>query len=149
MVVVKSSKSALEPYNPGIEHTFTNLNKRKNEELRKATTLIIDIEQTNKVPMATGDDEANEGANLTLRDYVVLKFDGDLASIRRPRVNANNFEIKPTFIIMIQMSIQFGGLPDDDPHAHLAIFYEIYDTLNFNRMTDDTIHLRLSPFFSR
>jgi hypothetical protein len=61
-------------------------------------------------------------------DFARSALSGVDASIIRPRMEANNFEIKPNIIQMIQQSIQFGGLTEKDPNAHIASFLEIYDT---------------------
>ncbi|XP_021831504.1 uncharacterized protein LOC110771504 [Prunus avium] len=68
------------------------------------------------------------------------------SAIRRPSIAANNFEIKPAMITMLQNSSVFYGLPNEDPNIHLAIFLEICDTSKFNRVTDDAVRLRLFPF---
>lgn len=47
---------------------------------------------------------------------------------------------------MIQTSIQFGGLSNDDLNAHIAKFLEICDTFKHNGITDDAIRLRFFPF---
>jgi len=44
----------------------------------------------------------------TLRDFVTTGVRGIALSIARPAVDANNFEIKPVDISMVQQS-QFGG----------------------------------------
>ena len=50
---------------------------------------------------------ALEGANNTraLRDYDIPTINGTTSSIRHLTIQANNFEIKPTIIQMIQTSI--------------------------------------------
>ena len=89
--------------------------------------------------------EANRRA---LRDFALPSAQGSQTSITRPTVNANNFEIKPSLIQMVQQS-QFGGNALDDPNAHLATFLEICDTIKLNGVGDDAIRLRLFPFSLR
>ncbi|XP_039140513.1 uncharacterized protein LOC120277728 [Dioscorea cayenensis subsp. rotundata] len=50
---------------------------------------------------------------------------------------------------MIQNSVQFDGLADEDPHAHLARFLQICSTFKINSVSDDAIRLRLFPFSLR
>ena len=74
---------------------------------------------------------------------------GATSSIRRPAIQANNFEIKPAIIQMIQLTVQFRRLSQLDPNVHIANFLEICDTFNHNRVIDDAIRLRLFPFSLR
>ena len=85
----------------------------------------------------------NEVPNRALKDYFVPNV--GVSSIRRPPIQANNFEIKPAIIQMIQSSIQFRGLANDDPNLNIANFLEICDTFKHNGVTDDAIRLRLFP----
>ena len=45
-----------------------------------------------------------------LRDYAMPSVNEATSSIRRLAIQANNFEIKPAIIQMIQETVQFGGL---------------------------------------
>ena len=85
----------------------------------------------------------NDVPNRALKDYFVPNV--GVSSIRRPPIQSNNFEIKPTIIQMIQSSIQFRGLANDDPNLNIANFLEICDTFKHNGVTDDAIRLRLFP----
>ena len=91
------------------------------------------------------DDEANR----TMYDYARPSLGGTQTCIARPAVAANHFEIKPNVIQMVQQSVQFGGLSDEDPNTHIANFIEIRDTFKINGVSDDAIHLRLFPFSLR
>ena len=42
---------------------------------------------------------------------------------------------------MIQQTVQFGGLSQEDPNVHIANFLEICDTYKHNGVTDDAIRL--------
>ncbi|XP_042396554.1 uncharacterized protein LOC121986666 [Zingiber officinale] len=67
-------------------------------------------------------------ADKPLKDYATPCARGVRSSITRPTIDANNFEIKPAVIHMVQKN-QFGGGPHEDPNHHLELFYEIYGTM--------------------
>lgn len=84
----------------------------------------------------------------TLRDFVTDGVQGIASSIARPNVDANNFELKPTFISMMQQS-HLGGIPVEDLNLHLSVFLELCNTLNLNGVSADDIGLRLFSFSLR
>ena len=102
-----------------------------------------------EVILVGNNEVAREANPRALRDYAMPTVNGASSSITRPPVQANNFEIKPALIQMIQTAVQFGGLPNDDPNAHIENFLEICDTLKHNGVSDDAIRLRLFPFSLR
>ena len=85
------------------------------------------------------DEQENQHRRL-LREYAVPNVNGPKSSIVRPLINANNFEIKPSLIHMVQQE-QFGGGLAEDPNQHLANFLEICDTIKMNGVSDDAIRL--------
>ncbi|KAJ9162576.1 hypothetical protein P3X46_022338 [Hevea brasiliensis] len=83
--------------------------------------------------------------NRSIKDHAFPSFGDFRLSVMRPRVEVNNFELKPSLCQMVQES-QFGGGPTESPHVHLAHFLEISDMLKINRVSDNAIHLKLFPF---
>ncbi|KAF7815005.1 uncharacterized protein G2W53_028974 [Senna tora] len=102
-------------------------------------------------PENTHSEEAEmaEQNNRNVSDYATPKLDGLQHSIRRPSIQANNFEIKPATIQLLQANGQFGGSPVEDPNNHILNFLEICDTFKHNGVSDDAIRLRLFPFSLR
>ncbi|XP_073025147.1 uncharacterized protein [Primulina eburnea] len=88
----------------------------------------------------------NEEDDLTVYDLTRQTTGGYGSSITRPTVEANNFELKPSIIQMIQYQVRFGGSQTEDPNAHLEGFLSICDTIKFNGVSTDAIRLRLLPF---
>ncbi|KAK5824743.1 hypothetical protein PVK06_019527 [Gossypium arboreum] len=103
--------------------------------------------QGNQLPPAIAVNQ--NPAPRTMYDYVRPSLTGTESSIVRPVVAANTFELKPNTIQMIQQFVQFDGLQDEDPNAHLASFLELCDTFKINGVSDDAIRLRLFPFSLR
>ena len=60
----------------------------------------------------------------TMAEFAVVSPDACATSIVRPAVTANNFEIKPAYISLVQQE-QFSGAPAEDPAAHVAHFVSI------------------------
>ncbi|XP_027368318.1 uncharacterized protein LOC113874281 [Abrus precatorius] len=81
----------------------------------------------------------------TLGDYAISTMQGYNSSIVRPTIKANNFEIKPALIKLIQQD-QFFGNVLDDPNLHLYFFLQLCDTIRINGVSEDAIRLRLFPF---
>jgi len=85
----------------------------------------------------------------TNSDFARPNLVGVNSSIVRPRVEANNFELKLGVIQMVQQYAQFDGLQDEDPNTHIQLFLEICDTFKFNGVSEDAVRLRLFPFSLR
>ncbi|KAL0406416.1 UNVERIFIED_CONTAM: hypothetical protein Slati_3955500 [Sesamum latifolium] len=81
-----------------------------------------------------------------MMEYSFPMVDGAISSIAKPTIQANNFEIKPAIIKIIRTSVQFSGLPDNDPNKHLFSFLQICDTFKFNGVSDDVARLRIFLF---
>ena len=68
--------------------------------------------------------------------------------MRQPAINANNFELKPTLITMVQQN-QFTGHPTEDPNEHLGRFLRMANTVKLNGVRPKVIKLQLFPFSLR
>ena len=84
-----------------------------------------------------------------LGDYTTptSKFDGRSISI--PAIGANNFELMPQLVSLIQQNCKFHGLPLEDPHQFLAEFLQICDTVKTNGVDPEVYILMLFPFAVR
>ncbi|KAL6315830.1 hypothetical protein AAG906_008216 [Vitis piasezkii] len=88
-----------------------------------------------EVPTMGDENHGDNGApNRALKDYFVPNV--GLMILRSNRQ-----------LFMIQSSVQFRGLANDDPNLHIAKFLEICDTFKHNGVTDDAVRLRLFPFY--
>ena len=90
----------------------------------------------------------NEQEQRALRDYFRPVVNDNYSGIHRQPINANNFELKPALINIVQQN-QYGGLPHEDPNVHLPTFLEIVDTVKMNGVTEDVIRMHLFSFSLR
>ena len=65
-------------------------------------------------------------------------------AIRRPPIQANNFELKSVTLHMLQ-NIIFHGLPNENLNMHLTNFIKVCDTVMYNRVTEEALRLRFFP----
>ena len=70
------------------------------------------------------------------------------SAVRQPAVEANNFDLKPALITMVQQN-QFTGHPTKDPNEHLGRFFKMANTVKLNGVTQEVIKLHLFPFSLR
>ena len=84
-------------------------------------------------------------AQRVLRDYVLPQASGITSSIVSPAVEANNFELSPALISIVEQE-QFAGHPSENPNAHLRKFLAKCNTIKINGASSDATRLRLFPF---
>ena len=84
-----------------------------------------------------------------ITEYAKPSLIGVESSIVRLTIVAKNFEIKLNIIQMVQQFVQFNGLQDKDPNAHIANFLDVCNTFKKMGAMDDAIRLRLFPFSLR
>ena len=69
----------------------------------------------------------------------------EYSAIRQPTVDANNFELKPALMTMVQQH-QFTGHPTEDPNEHLGRFLRMENTVKLNVVRPEVIKLHLFQF---
>ena len=72
----------------------------------------------------------------------------EYSAIRQPTVDANNFEVKPALITIVQKQ-QFTGHPTEDPNEHPGRFLRMANTVKLNGVRLEVIKLHLFPFSLR
>ncbi|KAK1423118.1 hypothetical protein QVD17_18413 [Tagetes erecta] len=113
-------------------------------EYRVFDNIIFESETDTDSTASTMGDE--QPARRVVADYSRPTQANARPSITRPTVAANNWQIPPQIISLIRSTVQFHGLPDEDPTAHLNQFVSICDTFRINNVTEEAIQLRLFPF---
>ena len=152
--MTRNNTSTLEPFDPEIKRTLRrlrNLVEKKVSPKKERPTM----EETRVLGAANNAGAGNgaavgavgvENPRRTLMEYAQPSIEGTASCIRKPTVHANQFELKPSYVNMIQNSVQFHGLPTEDHNLHIAYFLEICDMFKVNDVPNDAIRLRLFPF---
>ena len=69
-------------------------------------------------------------------------------AVRQPTIEANNFELKPTLITMVQQH-QYIGHPSEDLNEHKGRFLRMANTVKLNGVRLEVIKLQVFPFSLR
>ena len=72
----------------------------------------------------------------------------EYSAVRQHAVEANNIELKPALITMVQQN-QFTGHPTEDPNEHRGRFLRMANTVKLNGVRPEVIKLHLFPFSLR
>ena len=84
----------------------------------------------------------------TMEDFWRPVIQGEYSAVRHPAIDANNFELKPALITMVQQN-QFTSHPCEDPNQHLGRFLRMANTVKLNGVRPEVIKLQLFPFSLR
>ena len=103
------------------------------------------------------DRNGNNGRNHAPRPFIqpddpfmlleefVLPLTFVQTAIRRPPIQANNFELKSVTLQMLQ-NIMFHRLSNENPNMHWTNFLEVCNMIKYNGVTKEALRLRLFPF---
>ena len=85
---------------------------------------------------------ATDKPQITMEDFWRPILREKYSTVRQPRIEANNFELKPALITMVQQN-QFTRHPSEDPNKHLGRFLRMANTVKLNVVNPDMIKLWL------
>ena len=125
-----------------LESTLRSL--RKVSRAEKETMADKRIDQT--VEQET--EEERPPMQDTMEDFWRLVIQAEYSAVRQPAVEANNFELKPALITMVQQN-QFTAHPTEDPNENLDRFLKMANTVKLNGVRLEVIKLHLFPFSLR
>ena len=138
----KKQGSDLIPADTELERTLRSL--RKTKRVEKAAMAEEEHDQTEEQRTATRRPPIID----TMEDFWRLIIQEEYSAIRQPTVDANNFELKPALITMVQQH-QFTGHPIEDPNEHLGRFLWMANTVKLNGVRPEVIKLHIFPFSLR
>ena len=84
----------------------------------------------------------------TMQDFWRLIIKDEYSTVRQPAIEANNFELKPSLITLVQQH-QYTRHPSKDPNEHMGIFLRMANTVKLNGVRLEVIKLQLFPFSLR
>ena len=138
----RKQNTDLIPADTELERTLRSLRKIKKAE---NSTMTDERQDQNEVHR-----EANRRPPITdtMEDFWKSISQDEYSAIRQLAIDANNFELKPALITMVQQH-QFTGHPTEDPNEHLGRFLRMANTVKLNGVRPEVIKLHLFPFSLR
>ncbi|XP_076955623.1 uncharacterized protein LOC143630514 [Bidens hawaiensis] len=123
------------------------------EGLRRRAREVADVIENEEVedtdtPEVEEEEMADPNDQGHMDDFATPSLEGYGSSVTHPEI-AVRFEIKSSIIHMVENSVSFHGLQNEDPHAHVSHFLRLCATFKITNCSDDSVRLRLFPFSLR
>ena len=159
MCMRRQGQVELLPFNPKPERTLHRLRREQREAHQRDLVVMQNNEgqdQGQEQNEPQGGQNGNNGRNYAPKPFVqpddpfILLEEFALpptvvqSAIRRPPIQAYNFELKIVTLQMLQ-NIKFHGLPSENSNTHLTNFIEVCDTIKYNGLIEEALRLRLFP----
>ena len=138
----RKPEAELLPLDTELERTLRNLKK---VGIAKATVMADEREANQNVPVVVAERPQRQ---ITMEDFWRPIIRDEYSIVRKPKIEANNFEQKLALITMVQQH-QFIGHPSEDPNENLGRFLRMVNTVKLNRVNPDVIKLQLFPISPR
>ena len=138
----RKPESDLSTLDTELERTLRNLRKvkRVSEETMADERINQTVEQETAAERLQRQD--------TVEDFWRPVIQAEYSTVRQPVVEANNFELKPALITMVQQH-QFTSHHIEDPNEHLGRFLRMANNVKLNGVRPEVIKLQLFPFSLR
>ena len=131
------------PLDTKIEKTLRNLKK-----VREAKEAVMTEHREGNQNISVIATDRPQQRQRTMEDFWRPVIREEYSSMRHRSIEANNFELKPALITMVQKN-QFTGHPSEYPNEHLSRFLRMVNTVKLNGVNPDVIKLQLFPFSLR
>ena len=131
------------PLDTKFEKTLRNMRKVTSAE---STNMENQRERLQHIPKETEVDRPQR--QMKMEDFWRPVIQGEYSVVRQPTIEANNFELKPTLITMVQQH-QFTGHPSEDPNEHMGRYMRMANTVKLNGVKPKVFRLQLFPFSLR
>ena len=140
--MLRKQGAELLPLGTEIERTLRGLRKVKSAKIAEMAdervTQAVNQEFAAEVPQERD----------TMEDFWRPVIQDEYSAVRQPTIDANNFELKPALITMVQQN-QFTSHPTEDPNEHLGRFLRMANTVKLNGVKPEVLKLQLFPFSLR
>ena len=139
----RKSEAELLPLDTETERTLKNLRKATSTRDRSMDN------QIGRLHTIPEEEEAKRPQRPdTMEEFWRPIIQEEYSAVRQPPIEANNFELKPALITMVQQH-QFTGHPSEDPNEHLGRSMRMENPVKLNGVRLDVIKLQLFPFSMR
>ena len=99
-------------------------------------------------PIPKEEESERPQSQMTMEDFWRPLIQDEYSAVRQPAIEANNFELKPVLITMVQQH-KFARHPIEDPIEHMGRFMRMANTVKLNGVRAEVIKLQLFPFSLR
>ncbi|XP_022897561.1 uncharacterized protein LOC111411243 [Olea europaea var. sylvestris] len=157
--MLRAQDDDLEPFDSEIERAFR---RRRKEHKQKQQHQMADNQQIHIPIQLVGQmaarvappEQQHERREINEGDLPVSMFLTPIAapirsSIVYPDFGVNNFQIRPDWINLMSNTLQFYGLPHENPNTQISKFLRNCQNFYAPRVNEDAIKLRLFPFTLR
>ncbi|QHN87046.1 Retrotransposon gag protein [Arachis hypogaea] len=138
-------KEHLLDFDPEPERTL----RRRLQQARLYKAAESTMDPNNAVNANVANPNGDDQQRRMLGSYSAPTADLYGKSIVVPPIAANNFEMKPQLVTLVQQNCQYHGLPHEDPNQFISNFLQICDTMKTNGVNPEVYKLMLFPFALR